>query len=301
MFCIRVQGRPPEDDNQVVETFGLMGSSFKKIILPPAFTLRYFQRGVADLIAYQDLLVSLSQHRVRVRYKQSVLGMAWAILQPLALMFIYTMLFSVFTRVVTQGPPYPVFVFCALMPWTFFSTSVGNSAASLTNHRELIAKVFFPREILPVTYVVAAVFDFLIAGVILAGMMIYYGVAPQAQLVWVVPVMLIAVVFSTGLSLLFSSLQVRFRDISLAMPLLMQLWMFASPVVYSIDAVPVRYRAWYALNPMAGVVENFRRAVLGHAPIDTESLAIAAAVSVSIFLASYLVFKYQEATMADTI
>lgn len=278
-----------------------MASSSAKIILPPAFTLRYFARGIADLVAYRDLLFSLSQHRVRVRYKQSALGMAWAVLQPLAMMFIYTILFSVFTRVPTAGIPYPVFVFCALLPWTFFSTAVANSAGSLTGHRELIAKVFFPREILPFTYVFAAVFDLLIASVILAGMMLYYGVAPQAQLFWVLPVLLVALVFAISLSLLFSSLQVRFRDISLAMPLLMQLWMFASPVVYSLDAVPERYRGWYVLNPMVGVVENFRRAIVGQAPIDVPSLASAAAVSVTLFLVSYLLFKHQEATMADII
>lgn len=284
-----------------VGLYRLMASSFAKIVLPPAFTLRYFGRGLTDLLAYRDLLVSLSQHRVRVRYKQSALGMAWAVLQPLALMFIYTILFSVFTRVPTAGVPYPVFVFCALLPWTFFSTAVANSAGSLTAHRELIAKVFFPREILPLTYIFAAVFDLLIAGVILAGMMIYYGVPPRAPMIWAVPVLLVALTFSTALSLLFSALQVRFRDISLAMPLLMQLWMFASPVVYSLDAVPAQYRPWYELNPMAGVVENFRRAILGHAPVDVPSLAVAAAVSLALLLGSYLLFKHQEATMADVI
>jgi lipopolysaccharide transport system permease protein len=243
----------------------------------------------------------LSQHRVRVRYKQSALGMAWAVLQPLALMFIYTILFSVVTRVPSNGVPYPVFVFSALLPWTFFATAVGNSAASLTNHRELISKVFFPREILPLTYVIAAVFDFLIAAIILAGMMVYYGVSPHLGLFWTLPVMAIAVVFVTGLSLFFSAMQVRFRDISLAMPLLMQLWMFASPVVYPLETVSVRYRAFYLLNPMAGIIENFRRAILGHLPVDLSSLLPAAAVSLALFLASYLLFKHQESTMADVI
>lgn len=278
-----------------------MASSYPRVVRPPAFTLRSFQRGLSDLAAYRDLLVSLSQHRVRVRYKQSALGMAWAVLQPLALMFIYTILFSVVTRVPSNGVPYPVFVFSALLPWTFFATAVGNSAASLTNHRELISKVFFPREILPLTYVIAAVFDFLIAAIILAGMMVYYGVAPHLGLLWTLPVMAIALVFVTGLSLFFSAMQVRFRDISLAMPLLMQLWMFASPVVYPLETVPVRYRTLYLLNPMAGIIENFRRAILGHLPVDLSSLLPAAAVSLALFLASYLLFKHQESTMADVI
>lgn len=278
-----------------------MASSSSRVVRPPAFTLRSFQRGLSDLAAYRDLLISLSQHRVRVRYKQSALGMSWAVLQPLALMFIYTILFSVVTRVPSNGVPYPVFVFSALLPWTFFSTAVGNSAASLTNHRELISKVFFPREILPLTYVFAAVFDFLIAAVILAGMMIYYGVAPQPGLLWVIPIMATATIFVTGLSLLFSALQVRLRDISLAMPLLLQIWMFASPVVYPLESVPVRYRPFYLLNPMAGIVENFRRAILGHLPVDISSLWPALAVSTILFLASYLLFKHQESTMADVI
>ncbi len=278
-----------------------MASSSTRVILPPSLSLRAFRRGITDLAAYRDLLLSLSQHRVRVRYKQSALGMAWAVLQPLALMFIYTILFSVVSKVPSSGLPYPVFVFCALLPWTFFSTAAGNSAASLTNHRELISKVFFPREILPITYVIAAVFDFLIAGFILAGMMVYYRVPVGLSILWVLPIMTVATIFVTGLSLLFSALQVRFRDISLAMPLLMQIWMFASPVVYPLDSVPVKYRELYLLNPMAGVIENFRRSVLGQQPVDTHSLAIAAAVSIVTFLGSYLLFKHQESTMADVI
>lgn len=278
-----------------------MAFSSTRVIRPPAFSPRAFQKGFADLAAYRDLMLSLSQHRIRVRYKQSALGMAWAVLQPLALMFIYTILFSVVSKVPSGGLPYPVFVFCALLVWTFFSTAAGNSTASLTNHRELISKVFFPREILPLTYIVAAVFDFLIAAVILAGMMVYYGVPLTPSIVWAAPVMAVAALFVTGLGLLFSALQVKFRDISLAMPLLMQIWMFASPVVYPLESVPERYRTLYLLNPMAGVVENFRRAVLGHLPVDIPSLSIAAAVALFTFTVSYLLFKHQESTMADVI
>jgi lipopolysaccharide transport system permease protein len=243
----------------------------------------------------------MSRHRILVRYKQSVLGLAWALIQPLSLMAIYTIIFSVVTRVPTSGTPYPIFVYSALLPWTFFSSAVSNSTSSLVSHTQLITKVYFPREILPITYNISAGFDFLIAALVLVGMMAYQRIHLSIYACWIVPILLVAFLFAIVCSLFLSMLQVWFRDVGLAMPLAMQLWMFASPVVYPLDSVPLRFRKFYVLNPMAGVVENFRRVVVqGKAP-DIGSLWAAALVSLFLLPCVYLLFKERESSMADVV
>ena len=222
-------------------------------------------------------------------------------MQPLALMLIYTVIFSVVTKMPGAGEAYPVFVFAALLPWLFFSTALTSASNSLVSHQYLITKVYFPREILPITYLIAAFFDFLIASVLLGIMMAWYRIWPNEQALWVVLVMSVAVLFTLGLSLLLAALQVSFRDIGLALPLLLQIWMFACPVVYPLSAVPAQYRSFYLLNPMAGVIENFRRTVLEGLPPDWASLSAACWVTVVLFPLAYGYFKYREATMADVI
>ena len=273
-----------------------------KILRAPAFTPAALLFGLRELAAYGDLLYTLSLHRIHVRYKQSMLGLAWAIVQPFALMLIYTVIFSVFTRIPTNSPvPYAVFVYAALLPWTFFATAVSNSATSLVNNSQLITKVYFPREILPLTYVIAALFDLLAAGAVLAGMMLYFRVAVTPAILYAIPILLLAFAFAVSLGLLLSIVQVRFRDIGLAMPLLLQMWMFATPVVYPLSTVPARYRPFYDLNPMVGVVEGFRRSVLEGAAPEWAPLRTAALITLFLLVATYLLFKHREATMADII
>lgn len=272
-----------------------------KTIRPASFSLANLPAYLTTFFSYWDLLLTLSLHRVKVRYKQSVLGLAWAVLQPLALMAIYTVIFSVVTHMPSDGAPYSIFVFSALLPWTFFSGAVTSSTNGLVSHTQLITKVFFPREILPVTYIVATLFDMFTGMIVLAAMMFFYHVGVTALAFWLIPVLFIAVAFATALSLVLSVLQVRFRDIGLAMPLLMQLWMFASPVVYPMSAVPARLRPWYLLNPMAGVVENFRRVLIQHQSPDLDSLRVAAIVTALLVPLAYLIFKQQEANLADVI
>jgi len=272
-----------------------------KVIRPPSFSPVAIFSGLAELRNYADLLYTLSVHRVKVRYKQSSLGLAWALLQPLALMMIYTIIFSVLTKVPTSGTPYPVFVYCALLPWTFFSTAITNTASGLVSHSQLITKVYFPREVIPLTYVFAAVFDFLVASVILVALMLYYRIALTPMALLALPIMLIGVIFTTGLGLLFSSLQVRFRDVGLAMPLLLQLWTYATPVVYPLSSVPARFRPVYDLNPLVGVVEGFRRVIVTGTAPDMPSLIRALVVSLLLLPIGYMAFKQREATMADII
>lgn len=271
------------------------------VVRPPAVSLAGLRAELAKLARYRDLLYTLTVHRIKVRYKQSALGVAWAVLQPLALMAIYTVIFSRVAKVDSEGLPYALFSLAALLPWLCFSTALTNATNGLVSHSQLVTKVYFPREILPLTYVFAAFFDFLIACVLLACLMIYYRIAPGASIVFAIAVLLVLLIFSTAAALVFSAAQVYFRDIGVAMPLLLQLWMFATPVVYPLSVVPASVRRVYQLNPMVGVVENFRRVILDSAPPDLRSLAIAAAVAAALLVVAYIFFKRVEATIADVV
>jgi len=272
-----------------------------RVIRPPSFSLLGLWSSLRELWKYRDLLYTLTAHRIKVRYKQSVLGVAWAVLQPLSLMLIYTLVFAVVARIPTGGTPYPVIAFTGLLVWSLFSTALTSSTSGLVSHSHLVTKVYFPREILPLTYVFAAVFDFLIAIVVLAGIMIYYHVAPTTNIILALPIVCILICFVTAMSLVFSATQVRFRDVGVAMPLLLQLWMFASPVVYPLSAVPERFRSLYSLNPMVGIVDGFRTAVVGGAVPELCTFAVSAVISILLLPAAYLYFKHVEATIADVI
>jgi lipopolysaccharide transport system permease protein len=271
------------------------------VIRAPSLSLKGLLDGLVKLAQYSDLLYTLSLHRIKVRYKQSLLGVSWAILQPLSLMLIYTVIFSYIARVETDGVPYAVFSYVALLPWTFFSTSLTNATNGLVSHHELVTKVYFPREILPLSYVIAALFDFAIASTVLAGLMFYYRIHLTLNALYAVPIILVLTMFVTAVAFILSATQVRFRDIGVAMPLVLQLWMFASPVVYPLSAVPERLRGLYLLNPMAGVIENFRRAILQGEPPDFRTLGISALIAVVLLPVAYIYFKRVEATVADII
>lgn len=272
-----------------------------KIIRPSSFSVRGMAEGLVALAQYKDLIYTLSVHRVKVRYKQSLLGLAWAILQPLALMLIYTVIFSVLARMPSDGAPYALFAYTALLPWTFFSTALTNATNGFISQAQLITRVYFPREILPLTYVIAALFDFVVASSVLAGLLVYYQVALTGYALYVVPIILVVTLFATAMALLFSALQVRFRDIGVAMPLLLQVWMFATPVVYPLSVVPERLRPLYMLNPMVGLIENFRQVVLHGGAPDLRLLAVSAVISTVLLGITYTYFKHVEATVADII
>ena len=271
------------------------------IIRPPSFSILDLARAVRRLAHYHDLLYTLSVHRLRVRYKQSVLGPSWALLQPTLLMLIYTVIFSRIARVPTDGVPYALFAYSALLPWTLFSTALTTATNSLVSHFTLVTKVYFPREILPLTYVIAALVDFLVASSVLGVLMIYYHVSLSAHALYAIPTIAVLTLFTIAVSLLLCAIQVRYRDIGVALPLLMQLWMFATPVVYPLALVPARYQALYSLNPMVGVVESFRRVILQASPPDFHALALSAIVAVTLLLVAFIYFKRVEATVADII
>lgn len=272
-----------------------------KIIRPPAFSLATLLSGLATLIQYFELLYTLSVFRLTVRYKQSLLGWAWAALQPLALMGIYTVIFTRVTKVATGGIPYPIFVLSALLPWSFFSSSVINAVGGLTAYPNLLTKMYFPREIIPFSYLAAGFADFCIASAILGCFLFHYRIALTGNIVYAVPIIVFLTAFVAAMALFFSALQVRFRDVGLAMPLLLQVWMFTTPVVYSLQSVPARFRTLYLLDPVAGLIESFRTVVVGGTGPDLAVLAYSGGIALACFVLGYMYFKSCEATMADVI
>jgi lipopolysaccharide transport system permease protein len=255
----------------------------------------------SELYRNRDLLWLWTLREVQVRYKQSLLGIAWAVLQPVALTVIFTVVFSLLVRVDTGAIPYPIFAYTALVPWTFFSTSLSFGIASLVNNMNLVTKIYFPREILPLASVGAAFVDFLVSAAILVGMMLIYGITPGWVSLWVVPLLVLQVALTVAVVLLGSAVLVFFRDMRFVVPLLTQLWMYATPIIYPVDLVPERFRALYFLNPMAGIVDGYRRVLLsGEAP-RLDSLALGAAVSLVLLTAGYVSFKRAEPVFADLI
>ena len=271
------------------------------VIRPPAMTLSAVARRLAMLPRHGHLLAALTTHRINVRYKQSVLGPIWAILQPLAMMVIFATVFSLIVRIPSAGHPYALFAYTGLLPWTAFASALGSGAGALVSHSALVTRVFFPREILPLTYVLAALFDLAVASTVLGGMLAWYSVPVTPAILWVIPLLLLLGLLALALSLILCAVNVRFRDVSVAMPLLLQLGMFASPVLYPLEAVPASLRGWYVLNPMAGIVDGFRRAVLDGAPPDPAALVASVAMIAVLLPVAYAWFIHVDANAADLI
>jgi lipopolysaccharide transport system permease protein len=271
------------------------------VIRPASAGWTSLGQHLLNLRDYDDLLYTLAAHRVSVRYRQTVLGVLWAVLQPLLMMVIFTAVFSFVARMPSDGMPYALFAYVALLPWTFFSTAFTNATNSLVSHSQLITKVYFPREILPLTYVIAAVFDFAIGLLVLTALMGWFAVPLTMQAWYVIPIVLLLVGWTTAVALITSVLQVRWRDVGVALPLVVQLWLFASPIIYPLSAVPDTWRPWYLLNPMAGIISSFRDVLLHGRQPEGMPLLYAAVVTGCALPVAYAVFKRAEATMADVI
>lgn len=271
------------------------------VIAPPALSLQLAWRSLRMLPRYADLLYTLTAHRIKVRYKQSLLGPAWAIFQPLAMMVVFAAVFSTIVRMPTGGHPFPVFAYSALLPWTAFAAAVGSASTSLVAHAGLVTRVYFPREILPLTYIAAAVFDLAVASTVLLAMVVYYQILVTPALLWILPILVLLAGVALAVSLTLCAVHARYRDVGVAMPLLLQIWFFASPVLYPLAAVPAAWRPFYTLNPMAGIIDGFRGAVLeGRAP-DLAALGSSFAVVIIGLPFAYLWFKHVDATMADLV
>ena len=260
---------------------------------------------MGELGNFTDLLFTLSAHRISVRYKQSRLGVLWAVLQPLAIMLAFTLVFSLLGGAPSEGVPYAVFAYAALVPWTAFASGLANATGSLTGHAALLTKVAFPREILPITYVVAAMVDAAIAALALGALMWWFGITLTLTALWALLALLLLALWLLGAGLLLSAVHVRHRDVGLAVPVLLQVWMFATPVVYPLSLArshlsPLAYTA-YILNPMAGIVDTFRRGVVLHTAPDTQALVAATLVVAVLLPCADVYFKHAERTMADAV
>jgi lipopolysaccharide transport system permease protein len=256
---------------------------------------------LAELWSYRELIGFLVWRDLKVRYRQTLFGVAWVLLQPLALMVVFSLFLGEFLKVNTGSTPYPVFVFAALVPWTLFSQSLMASSSSLVANAGLLGKIYFPRLLLPVSAVGSYLLDFLISSVLLIGLIVVYGLTPSPAVV-LIPFLAILVVFTAlGVGILLSAVNVRYRDVQSGVPLLVQLWLFASPIAYPLSLVPEAYRDVYALNPMVSVLQAFRWATLGSAPPSVGMVAVSATTAIVLFAGSLAYFRRTERTFADVI
>lgn len=270
----------------------------------PVVTIQPSKKWVAinlrDLWAYRDLLYFLTWRDVKVRYKQTVLGAAWAIIQPLFTMLIFWLFFGRLAGMPSDGIPYPLFALAGLIPWTFFSNAITNSGNSLVGSANLITKVYFPRMIIPCAAVGAGLIDLAIAFGLMVGMMIWFCVRPTMNLLLLPLLVFLTAFLAIGVGMWMSALNVKYRDIRYALPFLIQLWMFATPIIYPLSLIPEKWRWMMALNPMAGVIDGFRAALFGGA-IDWRSLAMAVLVTASVVIYSAYNFRRMEKTFADVV
>ena len=253
-----------------------------------------------ELWEYRELLYFLTWRDIRVRYKQTMLGAAWAIIQPFFTMVVFSLFFGTLAKMPSDGVPYPIFSYAGLLPWQYFAYSLGQSSNSLVGSANLIRKVYFPRLIIPLSAVLAGVVDFAIAFIVLLGMMVYFRVWPTSGIFLLPLFLLLALVTALGVGLWLSALNVRYRDIRYIVPFITQFWMFATPVVYPSSLLNEPWRTLYGLNPMVGVVEGFRWALLGTNPPGPMML-VSALVSLAILVSGLFYFRRMEKTFADEV
>jgi lipopolysaccharide transport system permease protein len=258
--------------------------------------------NLRDLWIYRELVFFMVWRDVKVKYKQTLLGMAWAVIQPVMTMLIFTFLFDRVAKLPTEGIPYPVFSFTALLPWGLFTVALNQGSRSLVAHNNMVTKIYFPRLILPMASVFAGLVDFVIAFVILIVLMLYFQVTPAYELLWTLPFfLLLALITALGVALWLAAINVKYRDVNHALPFLTQFWLFATPVAYSASVISEKWQILYSLNPMAGVVNGFRWALLGTGNGPDITLWVSVAISILIFISGLFYIRSMEKTFADTI
>ena len=257
--------------------------------------------NLGDLWEYRELLYFLVWRDLKVRYKQTVLGAAWAIIQPLLLMLVFTVFFGRLIGVPSEGLPYSIFAYTALLPWQLFARALSDASVSLVANERVITKVYFPRLLVPAAAVISSLVDFAIAFVLLLGMMLFYGIYPGSAIIALPVFILLALIAALGVGFWLSALNAIYRDVRYTLPFLTQLWMFATPVVYPSSLVPREWWFLYSLNPMVGVVEGFRWSLLGKAAPSETMLVVSAVVVLFIFGAGVVYFGRMEQTLADVI
>ena len=257
--------------------------------------------GLREIWNYRELLYFLVWRDIKVRYKQTLLGAAWAIIQPFATMLVFSLFFGRLAKMPSDGVPYPIFAYAALVPWNFFSNALTQSVNSLVGSSNLLKKVYFPRLTIPIATVLSGVVDFALAFSVLMGMMFFYGRTPTLKSLWLPLLLLLALITALGVGLWLSALNVKFRDIHYIVPFIAQFWMFATPVAYPSSLLSKYWRTLYGLNPMVGVVEGFRWALLGTHTTPKPIIAASTLVAIVILIGGLFYFRRMEKTFADIV
>jgi lipopolysaccharide transport system permease protein len=257
--------------------------------------------NVQKLWQYRELLYFLTWRDIKVRYKQTALGAAWAVIQPFMTMVVFSLFFGKLAKMPSDGIPYPLFAFAALVPWTFFSNGLTQSSNSLVHNAHMLKKIYFPRLIMPIATIASGVVDFLIAFAVLLIMMAYYGIVPTANIVWLPSLLALEIATALGVGLWLSAMNVHFRDVRYVVPFLVQFWLFATPIAYPSSLLSEPWRLMYGLNPMVGVVEGFRWALLGAQTAPGPIILVSTVVSATLLITGVFYFRRMERTFADTV
>jgi lipopolysaccharide transport system permease protein len=250
---------------------------------------------------FRELLQVLVMRDLQVLYKQALLGAGWAVLQPLFAVLIFSIIFGFIVRMPSEGVPYPLFAFAGVLPWTYFAEAVRRSGVGLVTDSELVRKIYFPRLIMPLANVVSPLVDFCIAFVVLLIVMAFYGIAPNVKMLIIPLLMVVAALLALSIGLWLAPINVRFRDIKHTLPFMIQIWMYASPIVYPLSLVPEQWQMLYSLNPMVGVIEGFRWAVFGQGAPNFMALGMSAVIIVILMAGGLIFFRRMERTFADVI
>ncbi len=257
--------------------------------------------NLKEIWEYRELLYFLVWRDIKVRYKQTILGATWAIIQPFMTMVVFTIFFGKLAKMPSDGIPYPLFAYAALVPWSFFANGLTQSSNSLVGSAHLITKVYFPRLVVPISSVISGILDFALSFIVLLGMTLYYGIIPTFNIIWLPFLLLLALVTALGVGMWFSALNVQFRDVRYILPFMTQFWMFATPIVYPSSLLPEPWRTVYALNPMVGVVEGFRWALLGTQTAPGPIIIVSSFASIAILIGGAFYFRRMEKTFADLV
>jgi lipopolysaccharide transport system permease protein len=254
-----------------------------------------------ELFRYRELFYFLIWRDIKVRYKQTVLGAAWAIIQPFFTMVVFSLFFGKLAKIPSDGIPYPIFSYAALVPWTFFANGLGKASTSLVGSSNLIKKIYFPRLAIPIASVLSGVVDFVLAFTVLIGMMFYYGFVPTVNIIWLPLLLGLSFMTSLGVALWLSTMNVQFRDVQYVIPFLTQFWLFATPIAYPSSLLPEPWRTLYGINPMVGVVEGFRWALLGTHTAPGPIVIVSTLVAIILLVSGTLYFRRMEKTFADVV
>jgi len=256
---------------------------------------------IVNAYRHRDLIFSFALRDIKARYKQTALGVAWSLLQPLSMMVVFTLVFSLFARVPSDGIPYPVFAYSALIFWTFFSNTVGGGTGTMVSNATLIRKIYFPRETLLIAVMMAGLLDLGVASLLFLGMLVYYKIGLTVTALWVIPLLILQISLTFGVISLTSAAHVNYRDMGHGLPLVMQLWMFATPVAYPMSVIPEWLRPYYLLNPMAAIIDGYRSAIVAGTSPNLPALGVSMIVTVVVTTLGLIIFRRAAQTFADVI